>query len=174
MLEAITGVPAAKASVRIIPKLSPESEGAQRTSAACRRRQSSSWSTRPGASTNRSVSGVAEVAQDVVAASAPTTVSRAGNVLDQRLEGLEQHGQALALLRAADEHDLELVVDRASGRTGGPSESTPLGMIVYSPPNQRLPVQAAASETAMRACSWLKRRLAPPMTRALFGIIFVA
>ena len=35
-------MPAAKASIRTIPKLSPASEGAQSTSASCRRRQSSS------------------------------------------------------------------------------------------------------------------------------------
>ena len=38
--------------------------------------------------------------------------------------------------------------------------STPFGTIVYSPPNHRRPVQAAASETAIRAESWLARRLA--------------
>ena len=128
MLEAITGVPAAKASVRIIPKLSPESDGAQRTSAACRRRQSSSWSTRPGVSTKRSVSGVAEVAQDVVAAGADDG-EPGRDVIDERLEGLKQDGQSLAGLRPADEHDLELVV--VGLRAGGRSiVSTPLGMIV--------------------------------------------
>ncbi len=47
--------------------------------------------------------------------------------------------------------------------------STPFGMIVYSPPNQRRPVQAAASETAMRAESWLKRRRAPSRDATWFG-----
>ena len=37
MFEATTGVPAANASVRTMPKLSPSSDGAQSRSASCRR-----------------------------------------------------------------------------------------------------------------------------------------
>jgi hypothetical protein len=51
--------------------------------------------------------------------------------------------------------------------------STPLGTIVYSPPNQRRAVQAAASETAIRAESWLKRRRAPSRVATWFGKAWV-
>jgi hypothetical protein len=59
MAEAIAGVPAAKASVRTMPKLSPLSEGAQSRSAPCSAVHSSSPETRPRTSIQRSVSGSA-------------------------------------------------------------------------------------------------------------------
>ena len=57
--EAITGVPAAKASVKTIPKLSPESDGAQRTSARWSSAQRLSPETRPRISIHRNKSGSA-------------------------------------------------------------------------------------------------------------------
>jgi hypothetical protein len=46
-------------------------------------------------------------------------------------------------------------------------------MISYSPPNQRRPVQAAASETAIRFASWLNLRRAPSSVATWFGNGFV-
>jgi hypothetical protein len=52
--------------------------------------------------------------------------------------------------------------------------STPFGMIVYSPPNQRRAVHSAACETAMRADSWLNSRRAPSSVAVWFGNALVA
>ena len=104
--------------------------------------------------------GVGDVAEDVLALGADHG-QPAGDVLDQGAEGGEQDRQPLALLGAADEEDPQLARRAASASLGAASTSTPLGMIVYSPPNQRRPVQAAASETAIRAESRLKTRRAP-------------
>ena len=159
MAEAITGVPAANASVSTMPKLSPESDGAQRTSAACSSAHSSSSETRPRMSIEPSSSGSGS--QRLTSSSpAPITVSRAGTCSTRALKAVSRIGSPL----------------RSSGRptkrtrssspgvfspAGGPSMSTPLGTIVYSPPYQRIPVQAAASETAIRAESRLSMRRAP-------------
>ena len=128
MLEAITGVPDANASVRTIPKLSPASEGAQRTSAVKALCQSSSLPDAPERLDARECRGVGDVALDVRRGSTPTTVSVDGHVLDQGLERRQQHRQALALLGAADEQHPELLRLAASGRAGGASTSTPLGI----------------------------------------------
>ena len=48
----------------------------------------------------------------------------------QRLEGAQQHGQALAGLGAADEQQLERAVAAGRGRSGSAADrSTPLGTI---------------------------------------------
>ena len=102
---------------------------------------------------------VGEVAEDVLPLGADHGQA-AGHVLDQGAEGGQQDRQPLALLGAADEEDPQLAAG-GFGPLGAASTSTPLGMIVYSPPNQRRAVQAAASETAIRAESRLKTRRAP-------------
>jgi hypothetical protein len=48
-----------------------------------------------------------------------------------------------------------------------------LGTIAYSPPNQRRPVQAAASDTAILAESLLKARLAPSRVAMWLGSALV-
>ena len=70
--------------------------------------------------------GVGEVAPDLVGLD-PDHGQPRGHVLDQRLEGGEEHRQALALLRSADEQDLEPVRGRL--RHGGQAlVSTPFGI----------------------------------------------
>ena len=59
--------------------------------------------------------------------------------------------------------------DSGFGPRGRASTSTPLGITSYSPPNQRRPVHAAASETAIRALSWLNFRRAPSRFAIVFG-----
>ncbi len=172
MLEAITGVPAAKASVRTMPKLSPESEGAQSTSASCKRPPDLIVRDPAAGVDVLGQLGVGEVAIDASSRSAPITVSRQGTCSIRPPEGGEQHRQALALLGAADEEDPQLLAG-GFGPAGAASMSTPLGTIAYSPPNQRRPVQAAASETAIRAESLLKPRRAPGRVAMWFGIALV-
>ena len=74
MSEAITGVPAAKASVRTMPKLSPPSEGAHSTSASARARRLRSSPARPRVSTPRGSTSSGASSASV----APTICRRAG------------------------------------------------------------------------------------------------
>ena len=111
MFEATTGVLEANASVRTIPKLSPPSEGAQSRSASPSSRHFSSSDTRPAISTPSGSSRSGATSSPV----APATVRRASTPASRkRLEGAQQHGQALAALGAADEQDVE----RAAGPPG--------------------------------------------------------
>ena len=153
-------MPAAIASIRTMPKLSPASEGATSTSASPSARQSTPCETLPSTSIVLGHLGIGDPALDLLGIGADHR-QPGRDVLDQRLEGGEQDRQALALLGAADEQQAEVVGRLASGPRGADSTSTPLGTIVYSPPNQRSAVQAAAWETAIRAESWLKIRRAP-------------
>ena len=152
-------MPAAKASVRTMPKLSPESDGAQSTSAACSSAHSSSSETRPRTSIERSSSG--SVSQRLTSSSsAPITVSREGTCSTSALKALSRTGSPLR----SSGRPTKRIFSSSPGifsPVGGASTSTPLGMIVYSPPNQRIPVQAAASETAIRAERRLNMRRAP-------------
>ena len=132
MLEAITGVPAANASVRIMPKLSPASDGAQSTSASCSERQSSIG----GHATAGVDPGLDLWVGELRATSersTPITVRRAGTCSTRALERGEQDRQALALLGAADEQQIELVGARAAGfgavaTAGAACVSTPFGI----------------------------------------------
>ena len=114
MSDATTGVPDANASVRTMPKLSPPSDGAQSRSASCSRRHFSSSLTRPSdldAVRRRAGSGATS------SRPAPATVRRASTSgAAQRLEGAQQHRQALALLGAADEQQVAAVVVGPAGR----------------------------------------------------------
>src|SRR5215218_421753 len=98
MSEATTGVPAANASVRTMPKLSPPSDGAAITSAA--RSAADFWAseTRPSAVALHQQRG------DFRLRGADDGQPR-GHVLAHRLEGADQHGQPLALDGLADERD---------------------------------------------------------------------
>ncbi len=110
-------MPAANASVRTMPKLSPASEGAQSTSASCRWRHSSSPSTQPSASMRELGGRIGQVALHVLVVGADHGQAR-GHVLGQPLERLHEDRQALSLLRPADEQQPELVGSRlrAQGR----------------------------------------------------------
>ena len=162
-------MPAAKASVRTMPKLSPESEGAQRTSAACssapqllaRRRGRGRRSSRSARDRSASAGRPPR--------SAPITVRRRGHVLDQRAEGGRAGSAAPCAPRGGRRRGSAAPPRAPSARCGGASTSTPLGMIVYSPPNQRRPVQAAASETAIRAERRLNMRRAPSAAGDVVG-----
>ena len=111
MAEAITGVPAANASVRTMPKLSPASEGAQRTSA--------SWSSCQSRSRRHAAADVdvvqclpiRQIAEDVGALGADHGQA-ARHVLDESAECCQQDRQPLALLGAADEQDPQLLAAR--------------------------------------------------------------
>ena len=70
---------------------------------------------------------VGEVAQHVLALGADHGEA-AGDVLDQGAERGQQDRQALALLRAADEEDSQLLAG-GFGPLGAAATSTPLGMI---------------------------------------------
>src|SRR5688572_4418328 len=118
MSEAITGVPAANASVSTIPKLAPPSEGALRTSPSCSARHSSARSSkRPPRLGGWAASacvylpghvGVGHVGRDLRGiGSDGDKASR--DVLDQGRERGDQHGQALALLGPPDEDDAKLL-----------------------------------------------------------------
>ena len=101
MSDATTGVPAAKASVSTMPKLSPPSDGAHSMSALLE---------------HAALVGVAALAErDDVARSSISGAISSGvdaddvqlhrQVLAQRLEGAQQHRQPLALDGLADEGD---------------------------------------------------------------------
>ena len=116
MSEATAGVPEANASVRTMPKLSPPSDGATSRSASPSSRHFSSSVTRPAIST-----------PSVSSSSGSTSVSRGARDgqpgvdagAAQRLEGAQQDRQALALLGAAEEEQLERAVGGALGRARG-------------------------------------------------------
>ena len=153
-------MPAAKASVRTMPKLSPESDGAQSTSAACSSAHSSSSETRPRTSIEPSSSGSASQ-RLTSSSSAPITVSREGTCSTSALKAVSRIGSPLRSSGRPTKRIFSSSPGTSSARPAGASTSTPLGMIVYSPPNQRIPVQAAASETAIRAERRLNMRRAP-------------
>ena len=118
------GVPAANASVSTMPKLSPPSDGAHSTSASCSSRHFSVLAhaaerrRRPprragkGATSSRVAPGDGQ----------PRAHARGA----QRLEGAQQHRQALALLGAAHEQQPQLVRRAGFGpraRRAGPRRS---------------------------------------------------
>ena len=105
-------MPEANASVSTMPKLSPPSEGAQSRSASPSRRHFSSSDTRPATSTPSASSSSGATSSRGGAGDGQAGVdARAA----QRLEGAQQHRQALALLGAADEQQLEVLVAGACG-----------------------------------------------------------
>ena len=90
------------------------------------------------------------------------------NVPAQTREGGQQHGQALALLLAADEHDLQGVVDRlrpARRRV----EVDPFGITSYVPPKYRSPVQRRGLGDSDPRVSLLSTRRAPIARAIAFG-----
>ncbi len=121
---ATTGVPCANASVRTIPKLSPPSDGAHRTSASRMTRDFTSSSTRPRTVTPRASSSSGSTSSGDGADDRQLGV----DVLAQPLEGAQQHRQALALDGLADERDPQAAARRrralGASRSG---TSTPLG-----------------------------------------------
>ena len=128
MSDATTGVPAANASVRTMPKLSPPSDGAHSTSASCSRRHSSASSTRPSTSMPSMPPSTWASSGSTPSASAPIDLQAHRDVLAQAGKRRQQHRQALALLLAADEHDPQRVAPRASARVGAAPMSTPFGI----------------------------------------------
>ena len=129
------------------------------------RRQSSSSGTRPERLDQALDLGVGEVAARSRHRSAPTTVSVARLVLDQRLERGEQHRQPLALLGSAHEQHPQLVgrglrrrpaAPRCRRRWGSPC-SCPRTSAARSRPQPRRRRSARAI--------WLKLRRAPASDR---------
>ena len=117
-----------------MPKLSPESEGAQSTSASCSARCSASPETRPRTSIERHRLGVGEVAEHVLALGADHGEA-AGHVLDQGAESGQQDRQALALLRAADEEHAQLLARRLRPlRRGGDVDAVGDHLVVAAEP----------------------------------------
>ena len=162
MSEATTGVPAAKASVRTMPKLSPPSDGAHSTSASASTASFSASLHLPCATTSRgsSMSGARP------SSSTPTTCSVAGTCSRSASKARSRTGRPLRStawpMKAIRSGSSAVAADGARGAGGGDAgTSTPLGMIRYVPPKKRRPVQAAACETAMRTCSRFSRRRAP-------------
>ena len=112
-----------------MPKLSPDSEGAQSTSAAGQLLPETIAVDRAERVDRPQCLGIGERAGDVVA-SRPDHDEARGHMLDERLESAQQNRQALALLGAADEQQTQLSSVSGSGRSAGMSPmSTPLGMI---------------------------------------------
>ena len=103
MSEATTGVRAAKASVRTMPKLSPASEGAHSTSARASWRCFSRSETLPRASTPRSSSSIGATS----AGGGPDERERRRDVLAQGLKGTQGHRQPLALDGLPHEQDAQ-------------------------------------------------------------------
>ena len=128
---------------------SPPTDGAAGASAASSAACFSASETRPRIVTpSRSTSSGSTSGSDAP----PTTVGRRGRVRAQRLEGAQQDRQALAFDGLADEHDLQRVARHARARSSPAwGSATPLGTTRYVPPSRRGPVQAAASDTAIRA-----------------------
>ena len=152
--------------------LAAERRRAQHVGALRARRCFSASSTRPSTVTPRSSSSIGSTSSR----SAPTIVSSAGTCVAQRLEGAQQHRQALALDRLADERDAAAA--RAGARAAPArrrrAASTPLGIDRGSGRRRSAaPVQAAASETAIRTCRWLSSRRAPSRFATLFVTRFV-
>ena len=112
----MTGVPAAKASVRTMPKLSPESDGAQSRSALVQLAPEVVAGDAAADVDPAHQLGIGQVAQDVLALGADHG-QPAGDVLDQGAECGEQDRQALALLGAADEENPQLLGGRRGGRS---------------------------------------------------------
>ena len=120
MSEATTGVPAANASVSTIPNDSPPSDGAHSTSAA---------------SSSGALLGVVDAAERPHALAVEQQRRQlvrldadhgqlGGDLAAQRLEGAQQHGQALALDGLADERDPQRLARRAP-RGGGRAAGAP-------------------------------------------------
>ena len=118
--------------------------------------------TRPRASIMRIDLGVGEVARRPPRRSAPITVSRAGHVLDQRLEGGEQDRQALALLGAADEERSAARSPAGFGpvRRGGDVDAVGDDLVVAAEPAARRSRRPPRRRRSGRQ-SWLKMRRAP-------------
>ena len=117
MSEATTGVPAANASVRTIPNDSPPSDGAHSRSAA---------------RSARLLRGVVDAAErgHALALDQQRRELLGGradhdqlgrHLAAQRLEGAQQHGQALALDGLADERDPQRLAGRAPARRRRPA-----------------------------------------------------
>ena len=106
--------------------------------------------------------------REISSGSAPTIVSREGTCSTSAWKAASRTGRPLrSSARPTKRRRSSSLV--GLGPCGAASMSTPFGTIVYSPPNQRRPVQAAASETAIRAESWLNRRRAPSRVETWFG-----
>ena len=123
---ATTGVPAAKPSVSTMPKLSPPSDGATSRSALA----SGGVLALVGDLAERAdAARVEHQRRDVLLAGADDT-QLDGHVLAQRLEGAQQHRQALALDGLADEREPQRRGRRpgAFARIAAAGTSTPLGM----------------------------------------------
>ena len=127
MSEATTGVPAAKASVSTIPNDSPPSDGAHSRSASRSARSFSASSTRPerdhalGLDQQRRQLGIGRADHDQLG----------GHLAAQRLEGAQQHGQALALDGLADERDPQRLARARAGAAPAPrprAATTPFGI----------------------------------------------
>ncbi len=114
MSDATTGVPAANASVSTIPNDSPPSDGAHSRSEARRARSFSASSIRPSAVTPSDSTSIGASSSGVI----PTIVNSAGTWLAQRLEGAQQHRQALALDGLADERDPQRLARHPRPRRG--------------------------------------------------------
>ncbi len=154
-----------------MPKLSPESEGAQRTSALPSSVQSASSESLPTAFTCSPTSGSGRK-RETSSVEAPTTVSRAGTCSTSAEKAVSSTGRPLR----SSARPRKRISSFSPGSLvcfGAAATSTPFGTIRYSPPNQRRPVHAAASETAIRAESWLNLRRAPPTVAIPFGNPFV-
>ena len=124
MSEATTGVPEANASVSTIPKLSPPSDGAHSMSAS-----PSSFHLSASSHLARDLDalGVEQQRLDLLGRGAGDGEPRGHAHAAQRLEGAQQHGQALALLGAAHEDDPQRVVAGARRPAAPRDRSTPFG-----------------------------------------------
>src|SRR2546430_17449602 len=126
MSDATTGVPAAIASRRTTPKLSPWRDGAQNTAAVRSLWASSSSEIRPSHSTP----GGAEAARAVVFGPSPANQRTASR--SRRAKALYNNSRSLWGARAADEAEDRPVLARGSrprpwGGVGERADHTPLG-----------------------------------------------
>ena len=130
MSEATTGVPAANASVSTMPKLSPPSDGAHEQVGRARAPRAFVASSETLPSTRDARSAVEQQRLDLLGRRRRRSSSSTGDVLAQRLEGAQQHRQALALDGLADEDDPQRRARRPRRGAGelAPGTSTPLGM----------------------------------------------
>ena len=126
-----------------MPKLSPASEGAQSRSASPSWRQSTESETFPSTSMWEISSGSVR-RREISSGSAPTTVSLDGTCSTRAWKAASRTGSPLRSSARPTNRSRSSSL-AGFGPCGAASMSTPLGTIVYSPPNQRLPVHAAAS-----------------------------
>jgi len=128
MSEATTGVPAAKASVSTMPKLSPPSEGATSRSAEASACAFSASDTLPRTLT--ALRAVEQERLDLVAVGADDHELDV-DVVAQRLEGAQQDREPLALDGLTDEGEAQRRARRRrrEARAARPARRPPLGMI---------------------------------------------